>query len=394
MNNKLHGQSFAECCPAFNSNTRYIFSFETKPLTLVSESAQYGGDIKLTFKPTGSSSNMSLSGKTTDKFTRLYTISNEGSSIDTIAISYASAHAWLIDLDTVYLYEYEGDDNPIYEPYVGRKPSPNPDYPQDIINAGDNGLEVVVKGNNMFDIDTFLNTSWSNGTGKSALEKIENGFHMKNIPNFENRNQINYGFKPLMQYTFRFKVQAVSLLSGKMTFNVTFKYAGIDKPVSTKVTITELDTIYDYLFTSAEGQTVEYLCFGGTQYHFTVYITEPMLVEGAYTKDTMPSFESYFEPTTLSIPATVDNARLWFSEKDRLIKGLNSVEYIQYSPNEWDTTKPYAEQWLKSPIKHDITKTEIGQQLLALATSKGTNILEITGATSLEASYWQQIRPQ
>jgi hypothetical protein len=49
-----------------------------------------------------------------------------------------------------------------------------------------------------------------------------------------------------------------------------------------------------------------------------------------------------------------------------------------------------------TPLEHDITNTDLGQQLLALATSKGTNILEISGdlaPSQTDLSYWRQIIP-
>lgn len=47
----------------------------------------------------------------------------------------------------------------------------------------------------------------------------------------------------------------------------------------------------------------------------------------------------------------------------------------------------------KTPETKDITNTDLGRQLLALAASKGTNYLEITGDASLGVSYWRQVIP-
>lgn len=51
---------------------------------------------------------------------------------------------------------------------------------------------------------------------------------------------------------------------------------------------------------------------------------------------------------------------------------------------------------LTNPITRDITNTDLGQSLLALATGKGTNYLEITShlePSQTEFSYWRQIIP-
>ena len=50
----------------------------------------------------------------------------------------------------------------------------------------------------------------------------------------------------------------------------------------------------------------------------------------------------------------------------------------------------------KTPVEHDITSTDLGQKLLALATRKGTNILEISSdlaPSQTDLSYWRQIIP-
>lgn len=47
----------------------------------------------------------------------------------------------------------QGSDIKPYEPYVGGIPSPNPTYPQRIVNGGNSGLDIVVKGANLFNID-------------------------------------------------------------------------------------------------------------------------------------------------------------------------------------------------------------------------------------------------
>lgn len=50
----------------------------------------------------------------------------------------------------------------------------------------------------------------------------------------------------------------------------------------------------------------------------------------------------------------------------------------------------------QTPIEHDITSTDLGQSLLALATCKGTNYLEISSdlaPSQTDLSYWRQIIP-
>ncbi len=134
----MAGKSFADCFSAFEDNTRYIFSCEAKPNTLLPEDYQYDGAFNIGFKGTSTvqmDGLRTLSAKTTTEFKRMYVINSEGSTVTDIILTYGSAHIWLIDLDTVYLYKYENNDNPDCEPYVGCIPSPSPLYPQLIENT-------------------------------------------------------------------------------------------------------------------------------------------------------------------------------------------------------------------------------------------------------------------
>lgn len=124
----FHGKDFTSCCPVFKENTRYIFSFYAIPNTVLSEDATNEGNISMGFKPLNKNQqtgNRSLSAKKTTEFTRMYSINNANTTVTDISISFGYSYNWLIDLDTVYLYEYEGNDDPPYEEYTGRIPSPN-----------------------------------------------------------------------------------------------------------------------------------------------------------------------------------------------------------------------------------------------------------------------------
>jgi hypothetical protein len=127
-NSSMHGKNFTACCPTFKANTRYIISCDVLPNTPATTS----NSLFMGFKP---SPVKQIAANTTTEFTRLYVVSNASATVTDIAFSYGAATYWLIDLDTLYLYEYEGNDNPTYEPYTNRMPAPMPDYPQTINNT-------------------------------------------------------------------------------------------------------------------------------------------------------------------------------------------------------------------------------------------------------------------
>ena len=120
-NSTTYQRDLTSCCPAFKEKTRYIFSFEAKPYSIVAENAQYSGNLMYGFKPSGTftSTPAFLSGKTTTEFTRAYAISSSNKTVTDIELYWGTVHNWLIDLDSIYLYEYEGNNDPEYEaPHV------------------------------------------------------------------------------------------------------------------------------------------------------------------------------------------------------------------------------------------------------------------------------------
>lgn len=93
----------------------------------------------------------------------------DGSAIDLTTIEYISVQLGLYGASTVSSFIdniiVSGDKNVIYEPYTGGKPSPSPDYPQEIVSAGENGsIGVEITRKNLFDLskeytsDTVANT--------------------------------------------------------------------------------------------------------------------------------------------------------------------------------------------------------------------------------------------
>lgn len=61
-----------------------------------------------------------------------------------------------------------------YEPYTGGKPSPSPEYPQEIVSVGESGnITVEVRGKNLFDINSYL-TNTGSEIKEGKIEFIEN----------------------------------------------------------------------------------------------------------------------------------------------------------------------------------------------------------------------------
>lgn len=73
--------------------------------------------------------------------------------------------------ETIYpMIQFASITDESYEPYTGGKPSPNPEYPQEIVSVGGNGsIEVNVRGKNLTDIYGYSAVSIENPEDKRVL---------------------------------------------------------------------------------------------------------------------------------------------------------------------------------------------------------------------------------
>ena len=107
MNSTMRLKDFTSCCPTFKENTRYIFSFEARPEVIPPADAQYEYQLYMGLSPEGICQFKGLSAKTTTEFTRIYNVNRVGTTATDLYWSWGAVRQWLIDLDTVCLYEYD-----------------------------------------------------------------------------------------------------------------------------------------------------------------------------------------------------------------------------------------------------------------------------------------------
>lgn len=89
-----------------------------------------------------------------------------------ILIQYESATIQSVNY-TIYPMLNKGETALPFEPYTGGKPSPNSEYPQEIVSAGEGGsIAVGVTGKNFatIDVDEYLKVGW-----QGRIEPINNG---------------------------------------------------------------------------------------------------------------------------------------------------------------------------------------------------------------------------
>lgn len=95
----------------------------------------------------------------TGSFNGLYA-RTDGSDIDLTTIEYISVRLGLLNasvtssfIDNVIV---SNDKNVLFEPYTGGKPSPSPEYPQEIVSAGENGsIGIEITGKNLLNEDKY-----------------------------------------------------------------------------------------------------------------------------------------------------------------------------------------------------------------------------------------------
>ncbi len=74
----------------------------------------------------------------------------------------------------IYPMLNEGDTAMPFEPYTGGIPSPNPDYPQEIVSVGGNGnIDVDVRGGNLFDAQKIVPNSGSDVSATAQGARLE-----------------------------------------------------------------------------------------------------------------------------------------------------------------------------------------------------------------------------
>ena len=115
--------------------------------------------------------------------------------------------------ETIYpMIQLASSTDESYEPYTGGKPSPSPDYPQQIVSVGDNGsIELNVRGKNLWDNFKTLslgNVEQKNGAYIATADNMQVDITMESV-----------GARPLLlkannAYTFSLKT-TVSISSPK-----------------------------------------------------------------------------------------------------------------------------------------------------------------------------------
>lgn len=279
-----------------------------------------------------------------------------------------------------------------FEPYTGGKPSPSPDYPQEIVSAGGDGnLNVMVGGKNIFPGPEQPKTVERNGLTFSYKDG------MYTLAGTSNENTW-FNIYPVIDKTTSTspthngnticsdgKIAVVNGLKNKLC-NIAFRNAD-DKNRTTIITASNNKKLLQH---NTSGVFI-FAPPGSYSDTFTLMITSENQTE---------DYEPYHTPQTLTlstpnglpgIPVTSggnytdENGQQWICDDVDLGRGV----YVQrVDKGAFDATKALTEQSviLATPIETPLTAAEIAAYK-SLRTYRGTTIVEAEDKAGISVTY-------
>ena len=192
-----------------------------------------------------------------------------------------------------------------YEPYQPL----SPEYPQDIKNAGDSGIEVIVKGRNLFDVKNSGGFKDDWGTISSVIEGntiITTSTHTAN-----RGSTLKLGTFPVGDYCISYEQWGYP---DDASIGTWVNGKSINKPLTK-------DTKYQQLTLTEESLISLYYTVPAEK---TVFISGLQIIEGNYNEK--PEYVPYIEPQIISIPSSVE------------IDGKDvNLRFAKYDDNNYDS---------------------------------------------------------
>ena len=279
-----------------------------------------------------------------------------------------------------------------WEPYTGGKPSPSPDYPQEIVSAGDDGnLNVMVRGKNIFPGPEQPKTVERNGLtffykdGMYTLTGTSNENTWFNIYPVIDKTTSTSPTHNGNTICSDGKIAVVNGLKNKLC-NIAFRNAD-DKNRTTIITASNNKKLLQHntsgvfifappgsysdtftLMITGENQTEDY-----EPYHTTQTLT-------LSTPNGLPGI-----PVTSGGNYTDENGQQWICDEVDLGRGV----YVQrVDKGAFDATKALTEQSviLATPIETPLTAAEIAAYK-SLRTYRGTTIVEAEDKAGISVKY-------
>lgn len=293
----------------------------------------------------------------------------------------------------------EGSEKKDWEPYTGGKPSPSPDYPQEIVSAGEDGnIGVEVHGKNLFG-GRFYYANYANDVLKIDENNKENEVELPFAPTYESFGvckviKCQKGKTYVISVTNPNKNAAIGMaeyenIEKAFDINNALGFTRMNDKILKKSYIAKSDGI---LVCGIAGKWTD----GKTTLH---ECTESELLQVEEAPEAT-SYELYHEPQSMSattpnglpgIPVTNggnytdENGQQWICDEVDLERGV----YVQrVDKGAFDATKALTEQSviLATPIETHLTAAEIAAYK-SLRTYRGTTIVEAEDKAGIFVKY-------
>lgn len=284
----------------------------------------------------------------------------------------------------------EGSEKKDWEPYTGGKPSPSPDYPQEIVSAGEDGnLNVMVRGKNIFPGPEQPKTVEKNGLtfsykdGMYTLVGTSNTDTWFNIyPNIRNSTSTADTGGTIHS------IGKVAVANGLKNESCTISIR--DANIKDKTENITSSNNKKHLSFDTNGAFI-HVRLGTYSETFTLMIVDENQAE---------DYEPYHTPQTLTlstpnglpgIPVTSggnytdENGQQWICDEVDFGRGV----YVQrVDKGAFDATKALTEQSviLATPIETPLTAAEIAAYK-SLRTYRGTTIVEAEDKAGISVKY-------
>lgn len=289
-----------------------------------------------------------------------------------------------------------------WEPYTGGKPSPSPDYPQEIVSAGKDGsIGVEVHGKNIFG-GRYYYANYVNGILKIDGNMKEEEVKLPYTPKYE-----SFGVCKVIKCK-KGKTYVISVTNPNKNATIGMaEYESIENAFreTNNVGFVSMSNKTKQLYTAkSDGILVCGISGTWTDGKTTTHeCTESELLQVEEASEAT-SYEPYHEPQSMSfttpnglpgIPVssggnyTDENGQQWICDEVDLGRGV----YVQrVDKGAFDATKALTEQSviLATPIENPLTTAEIAAYK-ALTTYGPTTVVETTDGAGLKLSYQQDV---
>ena len=312
-------------------------------------------------------------------------------------LSFSAEKGEVLNVDGIKVMLNAGDTALPWEPYTGGKPSPSPDYPQEIVSAGEDGsIGVEVHGKNILG-ERYYYANYSNGVLFVSKDRKDEEVKFPYTPKYESFGvckviKCKKGKTYVISVTNPNKNATIGMAEYENIENA-FVYTNnvgfVKMSNKTKLYTAKSDGILvcGIAGTWTDGKTTTHEC------------TESELLQVEEASEST-SYEPYHEPQSMSVTTpnglpgipvssggnyTDENGQQWICDEVDLGRGV----YAQrVDKGAFDATKALTEQSviLATPIENPLTTAEIAAYK-SLRTYKGTTIVEAEDKAGISVKY-------